>query len=284
LTEPPTADSATPPPPGWPPERPRAPFGRRFLALFLPGLLGIAALPFALLPLLRQAFESQPPPGGIGFTLFVLLTLINPVILLATGVAVGLAFAHRVGFRSRIDDRVSFGTPLGPGLRADSGVALAVGVVVGIVVLAGDMALRPLLDGAAADIARAMPSHAALLAGLLYGGITEELVTRWGLLSLVAWALWRVLQRNDQPPLRWIVWAAIAVSAAAFGAAHLPLTGAVTDLTVPVVLRALLLNGLGALAFGWLYWRRSLEAAMLAHGASHIVLFAGALLLGAPPP
>jgi membrane protease YdiL (CAAX protease family) len=282
LTEPP-AETASPPP-GWPPERPPAPFGRRFIVLFLPGMLGIAALPYALLPLLRQAFEHQPPPAGIGFTLFVLLTLINPVILLAAGVAVGLVFAHRVGFRSRLDDRVSFGTPLGPGLRADTGVALAVGAVVAIVVLAGDLALRPLLGGATDDLARAVPGPAALLAGLLYGGITEELVTRWGLLSLVAWALWRVLQRNDEPPRRWIVWAAIVVSAAAFGAAHLPLTGAVTDLTVPVVLRALLLNGLGALAFGWLFWRRSLEAAMLAHGASHVVLIAAAMLVGASPP
>jgi hypothetical protein len=32
------------------------------------------------------------------------------------------------------------------------------------------------------------------------------------------------------------------------------------------------LNGLGGLAFGWLYWKRGLESAMMAHFSADIVL------------
>jgi membrane protease YdiL (CAAX protease family) len=30
------------------------------------------------------------------------------------------------------------------------------------------------------------------------------------------------------------------------------------------------LNAIGGIVFGWLYWRRSLEAAMVAHASAHV--------------
>jgi membrane protease YdiL (CAAX protease family) len=39
-----------------------------------------------------------------------------------------------------------------------------------------------------------------------------------------------------------------------------------------VILRAVLLNGLGGIVFGYLYWKRGLEAAMIAHFSADIVL------------
>jgi hypothetical protein len=34
-----------------------------------------------------------------------------------------------------------------------------------------------------------------------------------------------------------------------------------------------LLNALGGVLFGWLFWRRSLEAAMVAHATTHVGFF-----------
>ena len=39
-----------------------------------------------------------------------------------------------------------------------------------------------------------------------------------------------------------------------------------------MVLRTLLLNGIAGIAFGWLYWKRGIEMAMLAHFSADIVL------------
>jgi membrane protease YdiL (CAAX protease family) len=39
-----------------------------------------------------------------------------------------------------------------------------------------------------------------------------------------------------------------------------------------VITRALVLNGLGGLAFGWLYWKQGLESAMIAHLSTDIVV------------
>ena len=64
---------------------------------------------------------------------------------------------------------------------------------------------------------------------------------------------------------------AIILAALLFGVGHLPATALIVPLTPVVIARAIVLNGIGGLLFGWLYWRRSLEAAMIAHATFHVV-------------
>jgi len=61
------------------------------------------------------------------------------------------------------------------------------------------------------------------------------------------------------------------MAALIFGAGHLPATAALVPLTPLIVARALVLNGVFGIAAGWLYWRHSLEAAMLSHATGHVV-------------
>lgn len=68
------------------------------------------------------------------------------------------------------------------------------------------------------------------------------------------------------------MWAAIIVSALLFGVGHLPALATSIGLTPALITRTVLLNAIGGIGFGWLFWRRSLEAAMVAHMAFHIVL------------
>ncbi|HVL35766.1 MAG TPA: CPBP family glutamic-type intramembrane protease [Burkholderiales bacterium] len=105
----------------------------------------------------------------------------------------------------------------------------------------------------------------ALATGIAYGGVTEEVMMRWGLLSALAC----LALRRAAPSVAFPV--AIAVSALVFAALHLPAALAFAAPEAPVLARTLLLNGLGGLAFGWLYWRHTLESAMIAHATVHVV-------------
>jgi len=53
---------------------------------------------------------------------------------------------------------------------------------------------------------------------------------------------------------------------------HLPATALITTLTPLVIFRALLLNGIGGVVFGWLYWKKGLESSMIAHFSADITL------------
>lgn len=78
----------------------------------------------------------------------------------------------------------------------------------------------------------------------------------------LAWLLARV---HGMPTRPWVLFAAIVFAAAVFGAGHLPLAARLVPLTSDVVARVIAYNALGGLVFGWLYWKRGLEHAMLAH-------------------
>jgi membrane protease YdiL (CAAX protease family) len=100
------------------------------------------------------------------------------------------------------------------------------------------------------------------------------------LLSLVAWLLGKWWKIPEERPTSGAFWTAIILVAVLFGLGHLPATSAMTPLTQLLVVRALVLNGIAGIAFGYLYWKRGLEAAMLAHMSTHLVMqIPGVMLL-----
>jgi len=78
-------------------------------------------------------------------------------------------------------------------------------------------------------------------------------------------------ERTKTPPAA-VMWVAIVASAVAFGVGHLPALASTFDLTIALIIRTVLLNAIVGVALGWLFWQRSLETAMVAHAAFHIVL------------
>ena len=104
------------------------------------------------------------------------------------------------------------------------------------------------------------------------GGIDEELMLRFGFLTLLAWLIVKVTRIPVGRTTAAVFWAANILAALAFGAGHLPATRALVPLTSIVVLRALSLNGYMGIILGYLYWKRGLECAMVAHFCADIVV------------
>lgn len=249
-------------------------FGRRFAVLCAAGFLGLLALAPTLpetlraLPIPAEAKAALPP-----MPLLVALSLVQPALLVAAGVALGLALAPRLGLRSHLSESAAGERP---GLRAlarEAPLAVTLGAAASVAVLALDrLVFQPWMGPAGAALAaKGERTLAVTLAGLFYGGITEELMIRWGLMSLLAWAGWKLFRRGRGEPGAGGLWMALLLAAVLFGVGHLGVVSAVAPLTAAVVTRTVALNALAGIAFGWLFWRRSLEAAMLAHMAAHVV-------------
>ena len=246
-------------------------FVKTFLALFGLGVLGV----LSLIPTLSGQLDALPPEmADLPTPVAAALALLNPLILLAVAVAVGTLLAHRVSLRSLVAEKVRQGTAIWPQLRPNIPLAVAVGLVLSIVILGLDALIDP-FAGSDLSTTAAAPAElvGGLLAGVFYGGIVEELLLRWGLMSLLVWIGWRVVQRGQGLPRPALVWTAIVLAALLFGAGHLPALAAMVDLTPLIVLRTILLNALGGVLCGWLFWRRRLETAMVAHATTHVGFF-----------
>ena len=131
------------------------------------------------------------------------------------------------------------------------------------------------------------PSEAALPAwkrflACFYGGINEELLMRLFAFGLVLWLLQK-LTRKEARASTGLFWTGNAIVALLFGAAYLPAAAKIIELTPIAIFAILFLKGSAGLVFGYLCWRRGLEAAMLAHFSADFVLHMIAPLLSDAP-
>jgi hypothetical protein len=246
-------------------------FGKTLLALCGLGIPGI----LSLIPMIIGQVDALPPElAEMPPALLIALSLLNPLILLLISVVIGNLLARRVGLRSLVAEKVSHGAPIWPQLRPHIPMALVIGILFAFIVLGLDQLMNPFADTELVTEPATMASLLSqLLLGLLYGGIVEELLLRWGVMSLLVWIGWRIFQRGQGQAHPTLVWAAITLAAILFGIGHLPALASMVELTPLIVFRTILLNALGGMIFGWLYWRRSLEVAMVAHAAAHVGFF-----------
>ncbi len=102
----------------------------------------------------------------------------------------------------------------------------------------------------------------------------EEVLDRLFLLSLVAWLAMKLFRVQGEGPGRTAaLWLANAATAVFFGWYHISNEQMFVD-PVPAIVawRTILIIVPVGLAFGWLYWRRGLEAAILSHFAIDLVV------------
>ncbi|SES25656.1 CAAX protease self-immunity [Gracilibacillus ureilyticus] len=105
------------------------------------------------------------------------------------------------------------------------------------------------------------------LLAMFYGGITEELLLRLFGMTLIVWLIAKMIKKENIP--NGVYYFAIFLTAILFGLGHLPATIAVFgELSAVIVLRAIVLNGLLGLWFGYLYWKKGLEYAIISHMAA----------------
>lgn len=216
-----------------------------------------------------------------------------PVSLLVLAAAQGLQALVVIGLMAllglRMGHRVGLGSPLLAGWLGGPRVAvaalrpwhsLAVGVLAALAVIGLSLLVDPLMPAPANPPLDAGAGRSALYGFLasFYGGIAEELQQRLFLMTLLLWIVARIGKRTPRPGT---YWGAIVAAALLFGAGHLPAAAQVWGLDAVVVARTVLLNAVAGLAFGWLYWRRGLEMAVLGHFGADLVLHVVSPLLAA---
>lgn len=236
---------------------------RSWHILLTGGLLGVASL--MLVP-----FERLTPMQLPALQLR-LLTLVQPAILTVLAVWAGAKLAPKVALRAPLVEAWLAGGEAGLILRRQLPMALIVALIVATVLVVYGKLVSPLLASGSGAAPRLAAFELPLPTKILYGGVTEELLTRWGLVSLFAWALWRLRGRPAVLPSS-VYWIAIVLAAVLFAAGHIPLLLAISQQPPAWLVGTVLIANAGpGVLFGWLFWKRGLEAAIIAHGLAHIL-------------
>lgn len=238
----------------------------RCRAIAVLGVLGLSSM--ALMPLPDVASAPVPP------LLLRALTFLQPAILLALATWAGCKLAARLDLKTPLIDAAITRSDPWPVVKAQLGAALVCAPIAAAVLSGWWLALRGYLPER--FLVEAEKQALPLLVRIGYGGIVEEILVRWGLMSSVAYGAWRLIARDVVVPVppRAVFVFAIVVTAVLFGVGHLPyarfLAGVLTPWLVFYVVGG---NAIFGLLAGWLFWRRGLEAAIFAHMLLHCVLF-----------
>jgi hypothetical protein len=183
----------------------------------------------------------------------IVLSIFQSVIFAAILAAVGAMLAPRVGFRACLVDisvkEKAFQLVLKRQFLYGAPIGLA-GAIVAYFIAPGFIAylnLYPFLTR-------------------LFGSLTEEVMMRWGFMTILIWILWRIFQHGIGSPKEFLIWSGILLSQILFAFGHMP-TLIKLGITNPVwcVFTIFIVS----LPWGWLFWKHGLESAFIAHASFH---------------
>ena len=239
---------------------------RLWLGLLVLAGLGLLSATPLLLSVLRAMLAGRTLPMPLGVVL--LLQDLQALILASLAAAVGVWTAPRVGLDAPLVRARLAGEPVTDRLLGLLPTSVLAGSVSAGAVLVLSLALKSHLPAGLGELPGMSPWVGAT--GAFYGGIVEELLCRWGLLSLIAFLLLRLGLGGSVG-----FWTANVTAAVVFGLSHLPAALRLglprTPLAVGYLVAA---NAVAGLVFGWLFRKRGLESAMLAHASADVWLHA----------
>lgn len=266
----------------------KRPFNGKALCVLL-ALLMVAvpmALPFSLTrsPDRFAELEQELAETGLFLPIWFLLITDSMVRGLLIGISgmFGLLIASRIGLGMPFIEGWADKQPIWNRLPKVLAIAITTGLIVGLIIAGMDKwffgpKIETLIESEGITVSEEIkPSAWQGFLVAIATGVTEETVFRLFGLTLFAWfssgaaAIGKTAFFRPRP---YILWFANISIAAVFGLYHLVMIP-VADLSSipPLADRAIVLNGIAGLAFGWLYWRFGLEASMVAHFSADVVL------------
>lgn len=183
--------------------------------------------------------------------------------------ALGLWLGRGLGLGAPLISGLLAGRPgSGPRFLREARLAVALGLTLGAFLLLLRIIIAPVLPPELPAL-----GHRGAVGGLLASvgaAIAEEVWLRLGVMTLLAWVIARLRGQSFLAPAT--AWWAIVVAALLFGAIHLPQLAAAGAANPAGIVGTMFGNALVGVVCGWLFWKRSLVAAMLVHFAVDVVL------------
>jgi len=216
---------------------------------------------------------GDEPPALPPMWLLKVASVFQSGVLITFAVVVGMWLSPKVGLHSPAAEAASRGEAFLPKFKPQILPGVLAGLATGVALVGTWVVAKPSFSAEfisrAEEFNRLMPN----ITRFLYGGFAEEILLRWGMMTFLVWASWRLFQKDKERPKSVYFVGAILLSALIFGAGHLPIASMLGGgLTLPIVAYVITANSIFGIAAGFLYWRRGLEAAIIAHITAHVVL------------
>jgi membrane protease YdiL (CAAX protease family) len=237
---------------------------RVFFTLLSLSLLSV----FAVFPYILTLQGEILKQSGLPIIIIFLAQIFQCAILFSVAIFLGLYLMKKINFHTPLLEALVEHKDYRKVAKDISFLSILSGSITALIIYATDHLFT--LQGAAISTSQNLAPIWQKLLASFYGGITEEILMRLFLMTLFIWIGIKITKKNQ--PTQTIIIISILLAAIIFGLGHLPITASLTKITPLIITRAIFLNGIGGIVFGWLYWKKGLEAAMIAHFTTDIFL------------
>jgi len=232
------------------------------LAFCVPGIWAMSAATSTLL--------QKNPDDKLSGKSLTLLAAIQTAVIVIVCAAIGVYLGPKAGIRDEFLEGAVQGVWRGAELMLQLGAGALGGAICAIVwLLAYYGWLRRRMDSETIRISESVRRRLGLWVRVTSGGVVEEVIFRWGLLTFMVWGL--VSLSLDQTLSFWI---ALIASGTLFGLAHLP--GLIQEgcKPTPLFVGSAVLGNLWVTLFcGLLLYNYGLIAAMVVHILFHVLWY-----------
>jgi hypothetical protein len=194
--------------------------------------------------------------------------LVQSLILFFVVIFLGLFFTKKINFQLPLIESIVEKRDYKVVLKNILGKSVLIGAFTAIIIYVLDTFFTT--KGAVISTHQSYAPVWQKLLAAVYGGTTEEILMRLFLMAFFIWIGMKLFKQKEPSKIGIII--VIFLVAIIFGLGHLPITASITKITPIVVARAIILNGIGGIVFGWLFWKNGLESAMIAHFTADIFL------------
>jgi hypothetical protein len=200
------------------------------------------------------------------------LSVIQHLIIVLIFAAIGTLLGKRVGL---ID---SFLAQLAGGGGWDSSqliLQLIAGIIGGVFctvvwIAAYYLFFRKRIDKKTIQVSEQIRLDLGLWTRIMSGGFVEEVIFRWGILSLSVWLI-LFIPGIDVPTA---IWSSLFITGIVFGLIHIPGYVAKGCILTPFLFVSMVGGNLWVALFcGWLFWQYGLIAAIIVHVLFHLLWY-----------
>ncbi len=208
---------------------------------------------------------------GISLPMLLATQIAQGTGLLILSILTGIVLGKKVGLRTPVLESLF----KGKGLPADFNQSLKLSVVLGIfsgtLIFAVDRLVFSMFTEPLTELLSSPPLWQRFLYSF-YAGVVEELVLRFFLLTLLVWISWKIKRTSENLPTKTGVWLSILLVSILYSIGYISSLSVTSDTNVVLDIGIGFLSLVNGIIFGWLYWKKGLEASIISNFTASLTM------------
>jgi hypothetical protein len=239
-----------------------------FWSLFMVAELSmLAALPYAV----SVSGDAIQEFGG-SFPTVLATQIAQGTAFLLLSIFTGIFLGKKVGLKATLLESLFEGRGLPEGFNSSFKLSVLLGLLVGTLIFATDRLVFSMFTEPLTILLSSPPIEQRILYSF-YAGIVEEIILRFFLVTLLVWISWKIKKTPEGFPTTTGFWLSILLVSTIYGIGYFFSLTPVTDYNAILSLATIALAIISGSVFGWLYWKKGLEAAIIANLSASLVVF-----------